>query len=389
MSIKRLINEKTKHTPLKLSNYPFVQHETDQMRKSPINYRNRDVVSHSKPFRIAKSSTKRRVSLIQKQISEIQMSLPQIKIRRNKAFEKEKSNNELLYLSNTNRNNQFKLNTFYSNNHNNTNTKKTYLINYQTEMRPTLCVNNNNITPVQLFKVNKDYASTLLKYSCQTKAGTNVNGYMKTNQDSYLSKHKIFGLSNFSLFGVFDGHGMNGHLVSRFLRDFFLTYYTKVETFDKVIGQCPASLQSNSHKEKDIHALLTKDFLFQSCTFAENRLKKVRIDTSFSGSTGVILIHIEDILYCLNTGDSRAIYINDEGRAIQITRDHKPNLFDEEKRIKIKGGRVDRAPGSMNIGPYRVWLRQEDYPGLAMSRSYGDNIAKSIGVISEPGKYLY
>jgi hypothetical protein len=40
-------------------------------------------------------------------------------------------------------------------------------------------------------------------------------------------------------------------------------------------------------------------------------------------------------------------------------------------------------------GPFRVWLKTQNYPGLAMSRSIGDLIAGSIGVTCEPGnKYL-
>jgi len=39
----------------------------------------------------------------------------------------------------------------------------------------------------------------------------------------------------------------------------------------------------------------------------------------------------------------------------------------------------------MNFGPYRVWLKTENFPGLAMSRSIGDFVAASVGVISEPG----
>lgn len=34
-------------------------------------------------------------------------------------------------------------------------------------------------------------------------------------------------------------------------------------------------------------------------------------------------------------------------------------------------------------GPPRVWLRDEGVPGLAMSRSVGDTIAKQAGVCSE------
>ena len=41
------------------------------------------------------------------------------------------------------------------------------------------------------------------------------------------------------------------------------------------------------------------------------------------------------------------------------------------------------------IGPARVYLKFEEYPGLAMSRSIGDMIAHSVGVSSEPGKIIY
>ena len=35
-------------------------------------------------------------------------------------------------------------------------------------------------------------------------------------------------------------------------------------------------------------------------------------------------------------------------------------------------------------GPFRVWMKGCDYPGIAMSRSIGDKIAHNIGVINEP-----
>lgn len=36
------------------------------------------------------------------------------------------------------------------------------------------------------------------------------------------------------------------------------------------------------------------------------------------------------------------------------------------------------------LGPYRIWLKEQQIPGLAMSRSMGDMVAKSVGVIHEP-----
>ena len=35
-------------------------------------------------------------------------------------------------------------------------------------------------------------------------------------------------------------------------------------------------------------------------------------------------------------------------------------------------------------GPHRVWLKSENIPGLAMSRSFGDYVAHQVGVSSEP-----
>ena len=36
------------------------------------------------------------------------------------------------------------------------------------------------------------------------------------------------------------------------------------------------------------------------------------------------------------------------------------------------------------MGPYRVWFKNEDYPGLAMSRSIGDKLAHKVGVSDIP-----
>jgi serine/threonine protein phosphatase PrpC len=36
------------------------------------------------------------------------------------------------------------------------------------------------------------------------------------------------------------------------------------------------------------------------------------------------------------------------------------------------------------MGPARVWLKHENIPGLAMSRSFGDFVASQVGVIAEP-----
>lgn len=71
-----------------------------------------------------------------------------------------------------------------------------------------------------------------------------------------------------------------------------------------------------------------------------------------------------------------------------ISRDQKPCQADEAARIVKYGGRIDsfKDPDGKPIGPLRVWLKNEDIPGLAMTRSFGDKVAASVGVTAEPGK---
>ena len=70
----------------------------------------------------------------------------------------------------------------------------------------------------------------------------------------------------------------------------------------------------------------------------------------------------------------------------QLSRDHKPNEPDESKRILAAHGRIEAYHDHYGnkLGPERVWLMDEDVPGLAMSRSFGDQVAASVGVSAIP-----
>lgn len=69
-----------------------------------------------------------------------------------------------------------------------------------------------------------------------------------------------------------------------------------------------------------------------------------------------------------------------------LSRDHKPDDKDEAAVISQNNGRIDsyRDQNGAPIGPKRVWLKNEDIPGLAMTRSFGDATAARVGVNAIP-----
>jgi serine/threonine protein phosphatase PrpC len=250
--------------------------------------------------------------------------------------------------------------------------------------------------------------SYIKKTTTKSKPGCNNDGSFKTNQDSLLAKSNIFNLSNFYVFGVFDGHGMHGHFVSNTIKLFFSDYFSKIDNFIKrdkftnnqfikstsknFFNNTKSSMQTKEYgiledqvyeklKEKEYH-MVKNSFLL-----AENSLMQSRYEVNFSGSTSVVVIVIGDKIICANAGDSRAMMVSDDNKIIPLSRDHKPEIREESQRIIKSGGRVDRySEHGIKSGPFRVWVKNENFPGLAMSRSIGDFVAGSVGVICEPGK---
>ena len=219
--------------------------------------------------------------------------------------------------------------------------------------------NRNNMNYKKSYKV--------LDYGYYTMAGTNAYFVTKTNQDSYLIKaDKINSGEIEYTFGVFDGHGLQGHFVSQAIKQFFTNCSYFDFTTQPMILSVFSSLSSNINNSK-------------------------YFDSLDSGST-VILIHINSKkIIAMNCGDSRAILITKRNNSnylsrrnnniVELSRDHKPDIPEEKLRIERSGGRVDKMYG---MGPYRVWFKNEDYPGLAMSRSIGDRLAHRVGVSDIP-----
>lgn len=118
--------------------------------------------------------------------------------------------------------------------------------------------------------------------------------------------------------------------------------------------------------------------------------EKKPFDVRFSGTTGAVVVLVQQTLYSANVGDSRAVLAKRMGQwdylAVPLTCDHKPSRPDEKRRIVSRGGRVGprKHPNGHAVGSSRVWLADQDIPGLAVSRAIGDSVAASVGVTCEP-----
>ena len=205
---------------------------------------------------------------------------------------------------------------------------------------------------------------------------------MKINQDSYLFLPKVNGLKDFNIFGVLDGHGPEGHYVSQFVSRYFQLEFNNKEFIGNIkdINLIYQKISSNNFR-------MIRDLFIN----ADNLLHDQEIESRNSGTTCVLVIHIGEHIICANTGDSRAILIYDknkknEFKVFPLSKDCKPELKEEKERIKKMGGIVEKIKNKhgKEIGPYRVWNKAKEYPGLAMSRSIGDFNGKNVGIIPDP-----
>ena len=210
-----------------------------------------------------------------------------------------------------------------------------------------------------------------------SKAGRTEDEKEKINQDSFLKIEHINGFEDFNIYGIFDGHGSSGHLVSQFIVHYLTEYYKYNEEILK-----KKTIES-------IYSLLKKKnylFIKESIKKSEEALfDSDEIDSTFSGTTCILIFIIGTKIISVNIGDSRAIMLNEKKKIIELSIDQKPENLEEKERIEKNGGEIRKIiENNEEIGPMRVWAKGKKYPGIAMSRSIGDSVANEIGVWSLP-----
>jgi serine/threonine protein phosphatase PrpC len=242
--------------------------------------------------------------------------------------------------------------------------------------------NFNNNSKLQRAESKTKPVKNISCISYKSSAGKINSFQSKTNQDSFLIMTNVLGLRAFTIMAVFDGHGAVGHLVSNHVKKFFEEFFGNAENY---------SLKTkNKYSVEEVYEKIVENsyrLLFNAFTLCEESLKDdVDFDTKLSGTTAVITICIGESVICANSGDSRAIMSCKTG-VKSLSFDHKPEKPEEKERIINAGGKVHPSKeGGRFVGPCRVWSKNGGYPGLAMSRSLGDFMAKSVGCTYAPGK---
>lgn len=220
-----------------------------------------------------------------------------------------------------------------------------------------------------------------LKYSYLSQRGYYPDALDKANQDSFCI-HTPFGTNpNDNFFGVFDGHGEFGAQCSQFVKQKLCENLLRNSQFhmDAVEACHAAFLTTNSQLHAD------------------------NVDDSMSGTTAITILVRGRTLYVANSGDSRAIIAEKRGKdivAVDLSIDQTPFRNDELERVKLCGARVltlDQIEGLKNPDvqcwdteegddgdPPRLWVQNGMFPGTAFTRSIGDSIAESIGVVANP-----
>ena len=220
-----------------------------------------------------------------------------------------------------------------------------------------------------------------LSFGTYSRPGNDPMKNRRENQDCFIVEDDFGQMGTQFLACVLDGHGPNGGLVSHYCRDIWpsvaLAEFGNGDD-DDIIAGWPREAGEDVLGKRSMQLMQR---LEKSCTKMSAALANSPIECYVSGTTLTAVLIVGSRAWSINVGDSRCVGAVKSGamyKAVDLTRDQNPDRPDEQTRIQAHGGRV------FTWGVPRVWLAEADMPGLAMSRSFGDLAAESVGVFSKP-----
>ncbi|CAI5527039.1 unnamed protein product [Closterium sp. Naga37s-1] len=185
-----------------------------------------------------------------------------------------------------------------------------------------------------------------------------------------------------ALVGVFDGHGLSGHYVSKTARD-------------QLPERLTTAVQHTQHELAHVDGAAARDVWARvfGGVFGDidEELRKDLFHNRDSGSTAVVALRLGSELIVAHIGDSRCVLARiaraPNGKsdaatmeAVQLTIDHKASNPAEKVRVQEAGGKVLNYMNTID----RIFLPGKSEPGLAVARAFGDFELKSHGLICRP-----
>ena len=278
----------------------------------------------------------------------------------------------------------------------------------------------------------------LINYNVISTPGSDY-GKSKKNQDSYFIIPQIDNCENVKVFGIFDGHGEVGDILSTEIKEYFKNFFVnllsynneldvdegeenlhnnfiiksinnrKIDHFnnyystkfqkrkinykmpeEKKLENLSFLLMEKSGKINKIYSKLKSNNyseIYSSYKKLDDELHTKYSNSNFcylSGSTSLIVFLFNskncNKIITSNLGDSKIILISQTNTIKELNTLHTLNNTEEKNRILEHGGVISR----LTVGPLRIWYKNKKYPGLSITRSLGDFESDSLGVISIP-----
>ena len=276
----------------------------------------------------------------------------------------------------------------------------------------------------------------LINFNMISKPGSYF-GKTKNNQDDYFIISHLGNCEEIKVFGIFDGHGENGDFLSQEIKEYFKNYFIDLfnsntinddveyfknnfviksinnkQDFSNNYNYISTKFKSkkinfNSSEEIKLENLSNKlkeksdkiKYIYNKITsnnYSEIFISHKKLDEilhlkysnsdfcHLTGSTSLIIFIFNtknfNKIISSNLGDSKIILISQNNTIKELNTLHTPNNPEEKNRIINNGGVINR----LNVGPLRIWYKNKKYPGLSITRSFGDFESDSLGVLSVP-----
>lgn len=203
--------------------------------------------------------------------------------------------------------------------------------------------------------------------------GGNLNDQVNQDAATILSPFYVNTISNtIQLLGVFDGHGKFGEVTSEHAS----------KEIPRLVGEKLKQLIN-----RDPWTPLKDEVVKQVLKDAFIEADQSDPTYGVGGATATVILQLGHKLYVANAGDSRSfigVYANGKTQLVYASREDKPDLPDERKRIHEAGGYVHVPNKFQHDVPRAYYIDSQGNArfGLAMSRTIGD--WKVQGVIAEP-----